>query len=173
MFRNLPELQVLNVTRCKVITDSVINALFCPTNLPLAPLPPPAKIPLQSLLLKNCTRITQSTILDIGKHGNLRHLDLSGCSKLTDEDLLPLASCDKMNTLLLESCYKVSSKISLFRIVIIIHFERNKVTDRFILQVVKNMTTLQKLSLKVFIVYCYSCCLPLLIVIIDVQEYHR
>lgn len=112
MFRNLPELQILNLTRCKVISDSVINALFNPINLPLAPLPPPAKIPLRSLSLKNCTRVAYTTILDIAKHGNLTHLDLSGCSKLTDDDLIPLSSCDKMTTLLLESCYKVSFVIN-------------------------------------------------------------
>jgi hypothetical protein len=87
----------------------VLNALFCPINLPLAPLPPPPKILLKSLFLKNCTRVTHAAIVDIAKYGNLQQLDLSGCSKLTDEDLQPLAACEDMTTLLLESCYKVSS----------------------------------------------------------------
>jgi hypothetical protein len=128
IFRNLPDLLHLNLTNCKVITDTVVNALLCPINLPLAPLPPPAKIPLKSLFLKNCTRITHAAIIDIAKYGNIQQLDLSGCSKLTDEDLQPLATCHDITTLLLESCYKV--------------------TDKFILRVAKNMTNLQKLSLK-------------------------
>ena len=113
MFRNLPNILNLNLTHCKAITDTVINALFCPVNLPLAPLPPPAKIPLKSLFLKNCARITHAAIVDIAKYGNIQQLELSGCSKLTDEDLMPLAACREMTTLLLESCYKVSFLIAL------------------------------------------------------------
>lgn len=97
LIKAYPNLQVLNLSFCKQISDEGLASLAQLQNL-------------QTLNLSMCNKITDQGLAYLAQLKNLQILNLAACTQITDQGLVSLTQLQKLKTLGLSGCYRIKDQ---------------------------------------------------------------